>query len=191
MEEQNISELRKLLLGPQRVWDNVVPIVKYDKTIEAFITNDVESPAYYDELCYELDQASSDTTFIIHLNTLGGVIDTAKRIYNCIKQSNAAVYAKCTGSVCSAGTMIALAADELYIAPFTSFMIHNYSGGVVGKGHEMKAQQAFTDKELALLFDEIYGDFLTKDEITSVIDGKDLWMGSDEVMQRWNRKQQS
>lgn len=59
----------------------------------------------------------------------------------------------------------------------------------IKKGHEMKAQQAFTDKELGRLFNAIYSDFLTDKEIESIIDGKDLWMGSEEVTERWNRKQ--
>lgn len=65
-------------------------------------------------------------------------------------------------------------------------MIHNYSGGIAGKGHEMKARQEFVDQSLADAFHDIYTNFLSIDEMDEVIDGKDLWMGKDEVIQRFN-----
>lgn len=55
--------------------------------------------------------------------------------------------------------------------------------------HEIKAQQQFVDRELNVFFTEIYNGFLTPAEIRQVIEGKDLWMGSAEVVTRWANKQ--
>ena len=63
-------------------------------------------------------------------------------------------------------------------------MSRNYSGGAQGKGHEMKAQMEFTDKQLNIAFKEIYGGFLTPAEMDSVIDGTDIWMGKEELLAR-------
>ncbi len=68
-------------------------------------------------------------------------------------------------------------------------MIHNYSGGASGKGHEMKAQMDFTDAELNKAFAEIYGGFLTPHEMELVIAGKDLWMGKAELLARWKARE--
>lgn len=187
MGEISIDDLRKAIMGPQSIWDHFVPLVKKDNRIDVFLTTDIETPNNYDELCYELDNATSDTVVTIHLNTYGGVLDAAKRVHNAMKRSDAHVIVKCSGSVISAGTIIAMAADELIMEPFVSFMIHYYSGGNVGKGHELKAAQTFTDKDLPEYYKFVYNKFLTEDEITSVVDGKDLWMGSEEVAERWNR----
>ena len=65
-------------------------------------------------------------------------------------------------------------------------MIHNYSTGLVGKGHEIKQQQAFMEKSMVKAFSDFYLGFLTAAEIESVIEGKDLWMAEDEVKTRWN-----
>ena len=64
-------------------------------------------------------------------------------------------------------------------------MIHNYSSGIQGKGHEMKARQTFIDNELNKSFERYYLGFLSEEEITDVIEGKDIWLNSQEVMQRW------
>lgn len=55
-----------------------------------------------------------------------------------------------------------------------------------GKGHEMKARQAFNDNSLETAFNDIYGRFLSAKEIRAVIDGKDLWMNREEVLSRFN-----
>jgi hypothetical protein len=67
-------------------------------------------------------------------------------------------------------------------------MIHNYSGGMAGKGHEMKARQKFTDEHLNEAFKSFYKGFLSETEMTSVIDGTDLWMGTNEVRERWKNR---
>jgi hypothetical protein len=67
-------------------------------------------------------------------------------------------------------------------------MIHNYSGGMSGKGHEVKARQRFTDVHLNTAFASFYSGFLTNEEIDNVIDGVDLWMGAEEVSERWKRR---
>lgn len=169
-------------------FDDFVPIIADGNRTEVFLSDAVEDPSNYDEFCYKLSKATVKDEFIIHLNTPGGIIDSAKMIYTAMRNSKAQIVVRCTGTVASAGTIIAMAADELILAPYTAFMIHNYSGGVSGKGHEIKAQQQFVDRELNIFFTEIYRGFLTSAEISQVIEGKDLWMGSEEVIDRWVNK---
>ena len=52
--------------------------------------------------------------------------------------------------------------------------------------HELKARQAFVDKQLNEAFKAFYLGFLTEEEMTQVIDGTDFWMGADEIQERWN-----
>ena len=67
-------------------------------------------------------------------------------------------------------------------------MIHNYSTGMQGKGHELKAYQKFTDQELNKTFREYYLGFLTEDEMEDVINGRDIWLNTDEAQKRWKNK---
>lgn len=173
-----------------RVWDLEVPVVVDEpkKTITAYITGAITEPYAYNELCFLLDTAKASTKVNIHINCLGGVIDSALMLVNSIRRSPAKTTAYLTGTVASAGTIIALACDNIEVSDHLSFMVHNYSSGMIGKGHEMKARQKFTDDHLEEAFKDFYKGFLSEEEIQTIIDGADLWMGSSEVASRWNTK---
>ena len=173
-----------------RIWDLNVPVVvdKENKNIKVYLTGAIEEPYVYNEMCYLLDTAASDYTVDIYLNTPGGIIDSAFMIANAINKSKAKVVGHLSGTVASAGTLISMACDELQLTPHLSFMIHNYSGGMAGKGHEMKARQKFTDDHLNDAFKSFYSGFLSEDEMDKVIEGTDLWMGTEEVTERWTNR---
>jgi ATP-dependent protease ClpP protease subunit len=173
-----------------RIWDLDVPVVvdKENNNIKVYLTGAIEEPYHYNEMCYLLDTAEENTTVDIYLNTPGGIIDSAFMITNAIKNSKAKVIGHLSGTVASAGTLISMACDELDLTPHLSFMIHNYSGGMAGKGHEMKARQKFTDDHLNDAFKYYYSGFLSDEEMEKVIEGTDLWMGTDEVTERWSNR---
>jgi ATP-dependent Clp protease protease subunit len=173
-----------------RIWDLPVPIVadKEANTVQAYLTGAIDEPYLYNELCYLLGAASADTVVHLYVNTPGGVIDSAFMITTAIQNTKAKVVCHLSGTVASAGTIITMACDEVVVAPHLSFMIHNYSGGMAGKGHEMKARQKFTDDHLNDAFKSFYTGFLTADDMERVIEGTDLWMGSDEVQRRWDAR---
>jgi ATP-dependent protease ClpP protease subunit len=171
-----------------RIWDLQVPIIenKDDRILSIYMRDTIDEPCVYNEVCYMLDNAKPGSEVKLYLNTPGGVVDTAFMLADAIRRSKAKVVAHLAGTVASAGTLIIMACDDIIVAPFTSFMIHNYSGGAVGKGHELKARQAFVDKQLNEAFKAFYLGFLTEEEMTQVIDGTDFWMGADEIQERWN-----
>jgi ATP-dependent protease ClpP protease subunit len=186
-----MSELTfELPKTPTRIWDLEVPIVvdTANDMITAYITGQIAEPCQYNELCYLLSQASEKTTVILHINTPGGIIDSAFMIVSAIKKSKARVIGSLSGTVASAGTLISMACDELEATQHLTFMVHNYSGGIAGKGHEMKARQKFTDAHLNEAFKSFYNGFLTGDEMERVVEGTDLWMGTREVIERWEHK---
>lgn len=174
--------------SPTRVWELDVPVVvdKDNNNIKAYLTDSIGDPPMYNELCYYLSTAEDDATVDLYINTPGGVVDSALMLSNAIENSKAFVTAHLSGTVASAGTIIALSCDELIINSHLSFMIHNYSGGMHGKGHEMKARQKFLDDHLNTVFRYFYKDFLTEEEMERVIEGTDMWMNEEEVYTRWN-----
>lgn len=174
------------LLNPSSndVWSNYVPIISDKNHTTAYLTNTIEEPSEYNELCFKLKSASPAEIFTLVINTPGGILDSALMLVDAIKTSKAKVIAQISGTVASAGTIITLACDDVEVAPHTAFMIHNYSGGLVGKGHELKAHQEFVDANLNNSFTDLYKGFLTPSEIKKVIDGKDYWMNRDEILER-------
>lgn len=173
-----------------RIWDLDVPVLVDEdkKIIDAYLTNAIEEPYIYNELCYLLRSTDADYTVNLHINCPGGIIDSAFMIAQAIKESKATVVANLSGTVASAGTLLALTCDELKLTPHLSFMIHNYSGGMAGKGHEMKARQKFTDDHLNAAFMHFYSGFLSEEEMEKVIEGTDLWMNTEEVAKRWKSR---
>lgn len=170
------------------VFDNYVPMITNKHTTTVYLTDVIEAPSLYNELCYKLDNASPAEEFFIYINTPGGILDAAIMLVSSIKNTLANTTARLSGTVASAGTIIALACRHVELADHTAFMIHNYSGGLYGKGHELKAHQEFVDANLNKSFSSFYEGFLTPTEIKRVIDGKDYWMNKDEVLSRLARK---
>lgn len=170
------------------VWDNYVPILKEGRHVDIYLTDSIEAPSEYNQTCHILEKAYKGDTATLHINNGGGYVDSGFMMVHAIKTSKSKTTARLSGTVASVSTILSLSCDEIEIADYTNFMIHNYSGGAQGKGHEMKAQMDFTDAQLNAAFTEIYGGFLTEHEMELVIAGKDLWMGKDEVLARWNAR---
>ena len=171
-----------------RIWDLYVPYVKSTDQLDVYLNTGIDEPSYYSEICYILSTLTEDETVYFHINTPGGILDSAFQLVDAIKGCRATTVAKLTGTVASAGTIIALSCDKLIVAEHTSFMIHNYSAGAYGKGNELKARQEHIDKSTNDAFKEFYSGFLTDKEVKEVINGKDIWLTADEVRMRWQRK---
>ena len=173
------------------IWDNPVPIVDNSatKSMDIYLTDEIGVPFNYNELTYCIKNAPADYDIRLHISTPGGVIDGALFIIDAISLSKSKVTGYLTGTVASAGTIIALACHELVVANHLSFMIHNYSSSSgYAKGHELKARQEHIDKSTNDAFKEFYSGFLTDKEVKEVISGKDIWLTADEVRMRWQRK---
>ena len=177
---------------PNSVWEKYVPIIadKDETTFDVFLHDSISVPSEYNELIYILRYATKGTVINININNGGGHIDSAFAIRDAILKSNARVIGHLSGTVASAATVISLSCDEIVVSPYLSFMVHNYSAGIQGKGHELKAYQTFLDKELDRAFRDIYAGFFTAEEMESIIEGKDFWINDREVMERWENFKQ-
>ena len=172
-----------------RIWDLYVPYVKSTNQLDVYINTSIDEPSCYSEICYILSTLTEDETVYFHINTPGGILDSAFQLVDAIKRCRATTVAKLTGTVASAGTIIALSCDKLIVAEHTSFMIHNYSSSFeYAKGNELKARQEHIDKSTNQAFKEFYSGFLTDKEVKEVINGKDIWLTADEVRMRWQCK---
>jgi len=103
-----------------------------------------------------------------------------------IQETEASVICSVEGACMSAATMIFLQGSSYEVSDHSMFMFHNYSGGTIGKGGEMYDNIIHEKKWSEKLLREIYEDFLTEVEIESILNNKDIWMDSDEVIARLN-----
>lgn len=153
-----------------------------------WLIDDVGEPKQYTKWFDTLQSATEADLVIIHINCYGGIIDSAVQLVTQIKTCEAQVVCQIESACCSAATMIALACDGLICYPHSYMMIHTASGGTFGKQSDIKKQEEFFNDWLERFFDDIYKDFLTKKEIESVLDGKDLWLNSEDVMERFRHR---
>lgn len=138
----------------------------------------------YSDLLNVLRTANENDTVIIYINSEGGTLRMALQIANAMLSTPARVITSLDGDAISAATFIFLAGEEYIINPNCSFMIHNYSGYLHGKGHELISQINHTGATVSKMMRFFYEKILTEEELKDVCNGKDLWMDSDELMNR-------
>jgi ATP-dependent protease ClpP protease subunit len=157
-----------------------IPVSVYD----FYIIDEIKEPDRYLELIHTLKTADPHDTIFIYLNTVGGDLYTTIQILAAMNGSHAKIITCLEGQACSAGTFIFLKGDTKLVSPHSTFMIHNYSQATSGKGNEVVQHVNYMGDYYKQLASDIYGDFLTKEEIEVVVNGDDLWMGSHEVIRR-------
>ena len=155
---------------------------------EYYITGEIEDASKYTDWFNQIRHAPPTDIVKLYINSEGGSLWTAIQFMRVLKECKAPVIASVEGACMSAATIIFLMSDSFEISPHSMFMFHNYSGGTIGKGGEMidqiKHERGWSEK----LLTEIYEDFLTPAEIRSILDNKDIWMTSEEVVGRLNKK---
>lgn len=120
----------------------------------------------------------------IHINSPGGNLLTTIQIIRALQETLATVICSVEGQCMSAATLIFLQSDVVEVSDHSMFMFHNYSGGTFGKGGEMMDQLKYEAAWSSKLFGDIYDDFLTEEELESMLNNKDLWMTGEEVTDR-------
>lgn len=151
-----------------------------------YITKEIGDVEPFLDMINVLKTAEPHDTIFISLNTPGGKLHTAVQIISAIRQSQATVITSLEGFVASAGTLIFLAGHKYIVNPNCTFMLHNYSHGPLGKGNEVALQVRHMEEYFKKLARDLYSNFLTPSEIEELINGKDFWMESEEVLARLN-----
>ena len=155
---------------------------------EFYITGAIEEADNYIEWFDMIRHAGEHDAVKIYINSYGGDLFTAIQFLRVLTESAATKIISVEGACMSAATMIFMCADSFEVTPHSVFMFHNYSGGTIGKGGEMIDQLLHERKWSEKLMNDIYKDFLTEDEIKSMLDNKDIWMDGEEVVKRINAK---
>jgi ATP-dependent protease ClpP protease subunit len=149
-----------------------------------YISDEIQDYKQFQELIHVLKTAEAHDKIIIYLNCPGGDLYVTIQIINAIRTSRATVITCMDGKVYSAATLIFLAGHEFIVNKNCSFMIHSYSEGNFGKGNEIVSRINHVSDWFQKLTRDIYGGFLSETEIKDVLEGKDIWLDSDEVLRR-------
>ena len=156
---------------------------------EFYLTGRIEEADEYISVFDMIRHASEEDVIKIYVNSPGGDLFTALQFGRAMGDSDATIIVSVEGQCCSAATIIALAADMVELSNHCVWMCHNYSSGMIGKGHELYSQAEFERDWSIKLMKDIYDGFLSESEIQRMLNGADIWMGTDDVMERLNKRQ--
>ena len=151
---------------------------------EFYLTGEITTADDYIEWFDAIRHAKETDLVKIYINSYGGDLFTAIQFMRVLADTDATVIASVEGACMSAATMIFMCADSYEVTPHSIFMFHNYSGGTIGKGGEMIDQLQHERKWSERLMKEIYQDFMSDEEIQSMLSNKDIWMDGEEVVKR-------
>lgn len=155
---------------------------------EFYLTGEITTADDYIEWFDAIRHAKETDIVKLYINSYGGDLFTAIQFMRVLADTDATVIVSVEGACMSAATMIFMCADNFEVTPHSIFMFHNYSGGTIGKGGEMIDQLQHERKWSERLLKEIYQDFMSEEEIESMLSNKDLWMDGEEVVKRISAK---
>lgn len=155
---------------------------------EFYLSGEIESSDEYISWFDTIRHAGENDVIKIYINSYGGDVFTAIQLMRALKETPASIVMSVEGACMSAATMVFLCGQAFEVSEHSMFMFHNYSGGTVGKGGEMLDQLQHEKSWSERLLHKVYEDFLTKEEIDSMLNNKDIWMDGHEVVKRLEAK---
>jgi len=100
---------------------------------DSWFDDDITPKQFKDELY------SSDGNITVMLNSPGGDVFAASQIYTMLKEYPGQITLKIEGLAASAASVIAMAADEVYMSPVAMMMIHNPATVIFGEVADLQS----------------------------------------------------
>ncbi len=166
---------------------HVYKITPAHKEYRVFIDSFAEMERGLHEMFNELWNANDDDTLELRINSWGGIVKEGQNFFNIINNKFKGRTTTILDSAgYSMGALTFLMGNERIVTEEADLMLHDYSGGLWGKGGEMEAQLEHNKKHLRKFFSKVLVDsgFLSKKEFKKMIIGKDYWMDTKELCER-------
>ena len=178
-----IPEQKKVVNKEKRLYEITPKYTRYRVYIGRFF----ELKKGLHSVFNELKSAKSHDVLEFMIDSGGGFVNEGMQFYNIIQEKfygRTVAYLDNKGY--SMGAMLFSMADKRVVYPYSDFMYHNYSGGAIGKGGEVKARINHTSEKLEAFFYDIIvkNGFLSEKEYQQMLVGQDYWMGTKEMCKR-------
>jgi len=122
------------------------------------------------------------TSFTVHINSEGGVVDTGFDIYNYLRSLNVPVKTVGSGLVASIATVIFMAGDTRILREGTQFMIHLPMGGIDGTADQMEAYSKEIRVAEKKLIDFYKNAISTTDEAIRPLLVNETWLSNEQAL---------
>jgi len=157
---------------------------EYGSVMDFYLSGNIGEASEYIEWFHKIRNARPTDVINFHINCPGGNLFTTVQFLQVLDECSAHIIMNVSGACMSAATLIFLQGDEFAINEHSAFLFHNYSGGMIGKGGEMYSNMIHDRKWSEKLFRSQYEGFLTAEEISNLIDDKDIWMDATTAVER-------
>lgn len=146
--------------------------------------------SYYRGVVNMLAQANEQDIVIFRINSPGGQFSGLLSLLDAIETTQAMTIADITGQAASAASILALNCDQCVVGKYAEMLAHEVSYGVGGKGSDNLSHVQHIKKISDKLIWDTYEGFLEDHEIESVLNGKELFLDSDEIIERLNKREE-
>lgn len=147
-----------------------------------------ENVKQFENIVQILDNARQGDVLEIKLSTNGGALHAIIPLLAAMASTQAQVYVHAVSDVASAGTFLLMAADDVFINPYSTIMFHQVSFGSGGTGSSVEAHVSHTMKSSKQLIRDMYQDFFSEEEVDAMLAGRDFYMGKEEFDARYNAR---
>ena len=150
------------------------------------------SPHLFDEVIHLLSVATPEDIINFNINSNGGDFYSLVALRNAIRQTEAQVYMNLLGMAASAGSALFLEnADGYKIHEDSCMMIHSMQCGTGYTDANTIATRAEHNKKINERFvRNTYKDFLTEDEIESVLNSREIYLEDFEIRERLQQREE-
>ena len=154
------------------------------RELNIYISDEFAEPLLYCEMIHVIRTATPNDTIYIHLNTPGGRLDTGVQLISAIRASEGRIITVLDGVAHSMGALLFLCGHEMIIHDHAQLMFHTYSGGVFGKGSDIRGQTDATEDWFRIIANDVCYPFMTKKEIQRMLKGEDFWFQTEQIETR-------
>lgn len=151
-----------------------------------YLYGPIEDPYSLVEAVDVIENAQETDRVELHIATPGGCVDAAITLIHAINRCKATVVGFADATVASAGVPIFLSCHSYVLTPYCTFMVHDGSYGSMQKTNEQFKHVISVRKLLKKLYEETLYPVFDKGEIEEILDGKDLYVDCDEMLERIN-----
>ena len=148
------------------------------------INTEIKDPSHYSRIFDLLLEAGEEDVVTFFICSPGGRLDGLTTLLEGIRLTDAHVVAVVIGEAHSAASLLALNCHEVVVTDSATMLCHAVNTGYRGKLADLGAYTEHVKKTANALFADTYAGFLEPSEITSVQEGKELWLDAEEIRER-------
>ena len=145
-------------------------------------------PSYYRMVCNKISELGEGDIVEFEINSPGGALGGLVALLHAVRSTEAETVAVVIGDAYSAASLLALACDSIVIGQYANFLCHSCNFGTRGKSADVRNHVNHTAAYAEEIFRDCYQYFLTEEEISDVLEGKELYLNYKEINERLERK---